>query len=323
MLPLWGSGGFKSTTMWKDFFYFSKSQRVGIVVLLGMILILIFLNLFMPVFFPSPEPVETNFLKEVDFFKQSLVSRDSLRKAEWKAKYQKLYEDKYLNDYPKIKENTVLFRFNPNKTDSASFVKLGLTPKVASNILKYRNKGGHFNTKESFSKVYGISVTKFKNLEPYIVIEQEAGLNADTVRSIKPEIKADVYVELNSADTTELMKVKGIGRGYAKGIVRYRKSLGGFNSVDQLKEIYGMTPENFDKIQKFCTVNKDLIQKINVNIASAERLNAHPYLDFYQSKAIYELRRNKGKLKSVTDFKNISEFNTENIIKIQTYLSFE
>ena len=309
--------------MWKDFFYFSKSQRVGIIVLLGLILIFILFNLFMPLFFPSPEPVETNFLNEVDSFKRSLVSRDSLRQTEWKARYHKLYEDKYPNNSPINKVNTILFRFDPNKADSASFVKLGLTPKVASNILKYRNKGGYFKTKENFSKVFGISTTKFKELEPFIAIEEKTVAKADTVAYVKPEIKADVYVELNSADTTELMKVKGIGRGYAKGIVRYRKSLGGFNSVEQLKEIYGMTPENYEKIQKFCTVNKELIQKMNVNIASAERLNAHPYLDFYQSKAIYELRRNKGKLKSVTDFKNITEFNTEKLAKIQPYLSFE
>lgn len=309
--------------MWKDFFYFSKSQRIGIIVLLGLILIFILFNLFMPVLFPPTKPLETNFLNEVDSFKRSLVSRDSLRQAEWKAKYEKSYNEKYKNNFQNKIENAVLFRFNPNKTDSASFVKLGLSPKVASNILKYRNKGGYFKTKESFSKVYGISATKFKQLESFIVIEEKSVAKKDTIISVKPEIKADVYVELNSADTTELMKVKGIGRGYARSIVRFRKSLGGYISVEQLKEIYGMTPENYEKIQKYCTVNKELIQKINVNIASAERLNAHPYLDFYQSKAIYELRRNKGKLKSVTDFKNITEFNAEKIAKIQPYLSFE
>lgn len=277
----------------------------------------------MPVLFPPTKPLETNFLNEVDSFKRSLVSRDSLRQAEWKAKYEKSYNEKYKNNFQNKIENTVLFRFNPNTTDSASFVKLGLSPKVASNILKYRNKGGYFKTKESFSKVYGISATKFKQLESFIVIEEKSVAKKDTIISVKPEIKADVYVELNSADTTELMKVKGIGRGYARSIVRFRKSLGGYISVEQLKEIYGMTPENYEKIQKYCTVNKELIQKINVNIASAERLNAHPYLDFYQSKAIYELRRNKGKLKSVTDFKNITEFNAEKIAKIQPYLSFE
>jgi len=309
--------------MWKDFFYFSKSQRIGIIVLLGLILIFILFNLFMPVLFPPTKPLETNFLNEVDSFKRSLVSRDSLRQAEWKAKYEKSYNEKYKNNFQNKIENTVLFRFNPNTTDSASFVKLGLSPKVASNILKYRNKGGYFKTKESFSKVYGISATKFKQLESFIVIEEKSVAKKDTIISVKPEIKADVYVELNSADTTELMKVKGIGRGYARSIVRFRKSLGGYISVEQLKEIYGMTPENYIYFQKYCTVNKELIQKINVNIASAERLNAHPYLDFYQSKAIYELRRNKGKLKSVTDFKNITEFNAEKIAKIQPYLSFE
>ncbi len=309
--------------MWKDFLYFSKSQRIGIIVLLVLILIFIVINLFMPVFFPPKETIETNFLNEVDSFKRSLVSRDSLRQAEWKAKYQNSYDEKYNKKFTTEIENAVLFRFDPNKTDSVAFVKLGISPKVASNILKYRNKGGYFKTKESFSKVYGISASKFKELEPFIVIEEKTVTKSDTVVSKKSEISVEVFVELNSADTTELMKVKGIGRGYAKSIIRYRKSLGGYISVEQLKEIYGMTPENYARIQKYCTVNKDLIQKINVNIASAERLNAHPYLDFYQSKAIYELRRNKGKLKGVTDFKNLTEFNAEKLAMIQPYLSFE
>ena len=76
-------------------------------------------------------------------------------------------------------------------------------------------------------------------LEPYIQINQKK----DSV-SIKPEPKKNIIVELNSADTTLLMQVKGIGRGYAKGIIRFRGLTGGFVSIEQLKEIYGMRPEN-------------------------------------------------------------------------------
>ncbi len=66
--------------------------------------------------------------------------------------------------------------------------------------------------------------------------------------------------------------------------------------MEQLSEIYGMTPENVEKIKPYCTVNPDLIEKIKVNISSVDRLNRHPYISFYQAKAIYELRRKKGKL---------------------------
>jgi competence ComEA-like helix-hairpin-helix protein len=119
------------------------------------------------------------------------------------------------------------------------------------------------------------------------------------------------------------MQVKGIGRGYAKGIVRFRRETGGFISVEQLREVYGMSPENFERIRSSCTVNIDLVRKINVNTATVERLNAHLYLNFYQSKAIYELRRKKGKLNGMTDLKGLSEFKPEDLSKIQPYLTFE
>ncbi|MDO9154771.1 MAG: helix-hairpin-helix domain-containing protein [Paludibacter sp.] len=305
--------------MWKDFFYFSKSQRFGILILIVLIFVFILINAFMPVFFPSSEPDGKAFITEVESFKRNLVSRDSLRQLAWKNKWEKAYEKTGKDNYEQKPHAYSLFPFNPNIIDSATYVQLGLTSKVASNILKYRNKGGFFKTKESFSKVYGISDLKFKELEPFIRIDEKSIVKTDTTEIFKTA----VIVELNAADTTELMKVKGIGRGYAKGIVRYRKMLGGFYSVEQLTEIYGMTSENYEKISSFCTVNNDLIDKIAVNTASIERLNAHPYLNFYQAKAIYELRRRKGKIKSVADFKNLTELSAENITNIQPYLNFD
>jgi len=84
-----------------------------------------------------------------------------------------------------------------------------------------------------------------------------------------------------------------------------------------------MRPENLEKIRPFCKVNQDLVRRINVNMAGVERLKSHPYLNFYQSRAIYELRRRKGKLKSITDLRVLPEFNTESLSKIAPYLSFE
>ena len=309
--------------MWKDFFYFSKGQRIGIIVLIIFIFCAFVLNFILPSFFTNVEPDGKTFISEAENFKRSLASRDSLRQLAWKNKYEKMYENYKSGNYHNEQIKYTLFHFNPNKADSLTFIKLGLNSYTASNILKYRNKGGMFKTKESFSKVYGISPVKYKELESYIEIDEKQVVKTDSVVKIIPEIKKVEIVELNSADTTELMKVKGIGRGYAKGIMRYRKALGGFYSVEQLREIYGMTAENFEKIRNFCKINADLIQKINVNTASIDRLNAHPYLNFYQSKSIYELRRNKGRLKNVLDLKNLVELSSEDLTKVQPYLSFE
>lgn len=318
--------------MWKDFFYFSRGQRVGIIFIIVLIVMAMTLNFLMPYFFPLTITDDSAFKNEVETFKKSLVSRDSLRQVKWQLaaeERQRLYEEKYKNNsssyqtYPtfeKKKDSYTLFAFDPNTIDSAGFVRLGLKTFVASNILKYRKKGGAFKSPTDFSRVYGVLPEKFKELEPYITIaEVKQPVKSDAI----PQKRTDLIVELNSADTTLLMQVKGIGRGYAKGIVRFRQSTGGFVSVDQLSEIYGMRPENLEKIRPYCSINAALIQKIKVNIATAQRLDAHPYINFYQAKAIYELRRNKGKLKDINDLKVISELSADDLMRIKPYLSFE
>jgi len=312
--------------MWKDFFYFSKGQRIGILVLIVLILLVLAANYTLPYFFPVTEKDGTAFLKEAEKFKKSLLSRDSLREADWQQKYeerQRLYKEKYKNYYSsKTSENKIAYTlsvFDPNTTDSAGFVRLGLKPYIASNIQKYKKKGGSFRTPTDFAKVYGVSAEKFKELESYIKIAE--------IKSVKTEIgttkRVDIIVELNSADTTLLMQIKGIGRGYAKGIVRFRQITGGFVSVDQLSEVYGMRPDNLEKIRPYCKVNTDLIKKINVNIASVERLRTHPYLNFYKAKAIYELRRKKGKLRGLNDLTELSELSSSDLIRLKPYLSFD
>ena len=313
--------------MWKDFFYFSKGQRTGIIVLIILIVLTLIANYSLPLFFPVTEKDGTAFLKEAETFKKSLISRDSLRDVDRQLKYedrQRMYEEKYKRNSSSYttfdkKQNYTLFKFDPNTIDSTTFVRLGLKPFVASNILKYRKNGGKYRTSADFAKVYGITPEKFKELEQYVKIDESKPVKSE---NLSPK-RSDIIVELNSADTVLLMQVKGIGRGYAKSIVRFRQQTGGFISVDQLSEIYGMRAENMEKIRPFFKVNPDLVQKIKVNFVTAERLKTHPYINFYQAKAIYELRRKKGKLKDISDLKFLPEFTPESLDKIKPYLSFE
>lgn len=316
--------------MWKDFFYYSKGQRVGIVTLIVLIVLALVLNYLLPLYFPTNEQIDAKFLSEVKSFKKSLVSRDSLRQMAWQQKLserQRLYEEKYHKDYSMYtnrlnyekKNSYTLFNFDPNNVDSTGLIQLGLKPFVASNILKYRRKDGSFKTAADFGKVYGVLPDKFKELEPYITIAVNKTIKVEPVAAKR----TDVIVELNSADTSLLMQVKGIGRWYAKSIVRFRQSTGGFVSVDQLSEIYGMKADALERIRPFCSVNQLLVQKIKVNVASVERLKSHPYIGFYRAKAIYELRRKKGKLLDMNELKVLQELSSEDLNKIKPYLSFE
>jgi len=313
--------------MWKDFFYFSKAQRIGIIILVILIFLASIANYFLPFYFPKTENNKSDFLSEVTNFKKSLVSRDSLRLAQWQIQNeerQRQFQEKYAQfpdskPYDKVPKYS-LFKFDPNKLDSSGFVQLGIKSFIASNIVKFRNKGGLFRNNVDFAKVYGLMPEKFKELEPYISIQDVPFVKPESKQS---ELKKDVMVDLNSADTSLLLQVKGIGRGYAKGIVRFRNETGGFVSVDQLAEIYGMRPEIYERIRAFCFVNLDLVKKIRVNYATVDKLNMHPYISFYQAKAMYELRRKKGKLKQISELNVIDEFTPDMILKIAPYLSFD
>ncbi|MCD8296044.1 MAG: helix-hairpin-helix domain-containing protein [Prevotella sp.] len=78
------------------------------------------------------------------------------------------------DSYGGAKENTKaeLFYFDPNTADSAQFARLGIRPRQIHNIYKYRAKGGRFRRPRDFSRIYGLSEKKYKELEPYIRIER-------------------------------------------------------------------------------------------------------------------------------------------------------
>jgi competence ComEA-like helix-hairpin-helix protein len=310
--------------MWKNFFFFSGSQRAGIVLLICLIVFFSVLNFYLPRFTGEADfYADSASLIEFENFRLSLESLDSIRNIERSKLYRK--RDVSYSSQEKFKAQSYrTFPFNPNTLDSAGFVALGLKPYVASNILKYRRKGGKFKDKTAFSHVYGIAEEKFAELEPFIEIPQQVTVESEVkCEQNSHNNELEFIVELNTADTAELMKIKGIGRGYARSIIRFRQQTGGFVSVNQLSEIYGMTPENLERIKPYCSVNPDLVHKINVNVASVDKLRAHPYLNFYQARQIYELRRKKGKLSGLSDLERLSELNDSILKKISPYLKFD
>jgi DNA uptake protein ComE-like DNA-binding protein len=133
---------------------------------------------------------------------------------------------------------------------------------------------------------------------------------------------AGTVVELNEADTVLLMRIPGIGPSFAKRITAYRKVLGGFHRIEQLQEIYGMYEELYAQIAPYFNINPENIVCIPVNKASLEQLRAHPYLNFYQAKAIVELRKKRGQLTGIEDLQLLEEFTPEDWLRISSYLAF-
>lgn len=330
---------------WKDFFFFSGSQRAGIVILFVLIVVGFVLKALLPVLLPVKEAVvdDPEFLAEISRFHASLQQVDSVK---YTARYgrnafprnqlsdaerEERRQGEYYNrsdEYRQVRnysagtlnDEATLFPFDPNTLDSAGLRQLGIPPRVVTGILRFRRKGGMFYTPERFSEVYGLSPDLYQRLKPYVII--------DTPRTtdIHPdELLAETSgpVELNSADSTDLLRVKGLNRSLIRSVLRFRNASGGFVSKVQLLEIYGMTHDVYTRISDGITVDSALVKKINVNTASIDKLRAHPYLDFYQAKSIYEYRRRKGKLTSVRDLQILQDIDRETLLKMADYLSFE
>jgi competence ComEA-like helix-hairpin-helix protein len=218
-----------------------------------------------------------------------------------------------------------LFTFDPNTVTEQQLQQLGLREKTAATFMKFRAKGFVFRQKEDLKKVYGISEKLYNELLPYILIESkpEDKIPEKEETNFKSEVKSvqkpKIIVDINSADSAALVELNGIGPAFAKKIIKYRNLLGGFISADQLKEVYGFTPELFEKIKSDIIVNASQIRKINLNTDDFKTVNRHPYLDYETTRNIFTLKRSKAL--TADDVKKLLD-NDGLFQKLMPYLAF-
>jgi len=173
---------------------------------------------------------------------------------------------------------------DPNKADFNQLIEFGFNRFQSNNIIEYRKRAGSFKTKTDLLKIYGIDSAFFKSIESFIQIEVA---EESTIVSYNPVV---IKVELNGADSTELMKVNGIGPVYARRILKYRELLGGFYSTAQLLEVYNFPEETFKNIESSISADTLLIKKIRVNFDEYADLLRHPYLNKKQVEAVLNYR---------------------------------
>jgi DNA uptake protein ComE-like DNA-binding protein len=140
-------------------------------------------------------------------------------------------------------------------------------------------------------------------------------------------VKAEKYpagtlVELNTADTFVLKKVPGIGSAFARRIVKFRDLLGGFYTVSQLLEVYGMDEERYQAIQPWFHADTSYIAKLSANRPPYDVLIKHPYLNPAQARSICRLRQQKGRLSGWENLQLLDEFSAADIERLKAYLSF-
>ena len=247
--------------------------------------------------------------------------------------------------YYKVPEKQYeLFYFDPNTADSTQLLRLGLQPWQVRNIYKYRAAGGRYNKPTDFARLYGLTLKQYKRLEPYIKIEKEV-MAADVYKSSQnlsvkdttvkkdsaligyyTKIKEGEQIDINTADTSELKHIPGIGSYYAKRIVSFRQRLGGIANVHQLLEIQGF-PESSLKYMSVgeSANNRNLppITRIRINHLDVNALSRHPYIRYIQAKEIMNHRRLRGPIKKADDLRRLPSFTDKEVERVKPYIDFE
>jgi competence ComEA-like helix-hairpin-helix protein len=142
----------------------------------------------------------------------------------------------------------------------------------------------------------------------------------DTMERTKTKPVISFTIELNSADTLELQRLKGIGPAFARRIVNYRERLGGFVRTTQVKEVFGMDSVRFRLISPNIAVNPSLIKKIDINNVTFKELMRHPYFPYELTREIILTRKKMKKFGSYDDIRTVPGINDTTFYKIKAYI---
>ncbi|MDH7464524.1 helix-hairpin-helix domain-containing protein [Chitinophagaceae bacterium 26-R-25] len=309
---------FTNKKWWKDYFSFTKKERIGVIVLL-IIIVAVFL---LPTFFSNPAPPDAAAVKD---FKEQVAKLQT--KKDTRSEYSNHYEKRDYRDFTNDKTSTrgELFYFDPNTASQTDWQRLGLNEKTIHTILNYVTKGGKFRKPDDLLKIYSLKEADAQRLIPYVRINGTEAIKTDTHEErvvVKPEKKFSI-IDVNTADTSLLKSLPGIGSKLAQRIVHFREKLGGFNEVTQIAETYGLPDSVFQKISSYLTVGKGGIKQININVATANDLKQHPYIGWKIASAIVQYRSQHNEFQSVEDLRKIALISEDNYKKIYPYVSIK
>ncbi|MFM9985650.1 MAG: helix-hairpin-helix domain-containing protein [Flavobacteriales bacterium] len=223
------------------------------------------------------------------------------------------------------------FPFNPNSTSDDAWKQLGLNRGQIKSINNFLQKGGTFKVKKDFAKMFVISAEEYERLQPYILLPNEMNFSDSHTKTYeqhefypkKNQKDVHLILEINSADSFDFRKLKGIGPYLSRKIVSYREKLGGFYSVDQLKEVYHMDPLRIDSLRFQMLTDTSLIQRIHINRIEVAELMGHPYLNKQQARALIAYRDQHGPFKSVSDIRKSVLIDEKTYQKIAPYLTVD
>jgi competence protein ComEA len=311
------------------YLHFSKKEKNGIVTILSVtLLIAIAPNIYSMLLNEKPMPA-IDYSKEIAALK--IVRADSTRSfapRENNDGEERSYTASY-KTFEKEDFSLSLFYFDPNTLGIPGWQKLGVKEKTATGIRHYIEKGGRFRQPEDINKIWGLSTAMKERLLPYIKISSD-NTTTNFVKSNYPAYEKKEYqkkvprtVDVNTGDTSAFIDLPGIGSKLAARIINFREKLGGFYSVQQVSETFGLPDSTFQKIRPFLQLSAGEIKKININTVTLEELKLHPYIRWQLANVIIQYRNQHGSFSSVDDLKKIMIIKEDIFSKISPYCKVE
>lgn len=288
----------------KDYFTFSNADRRGIIILLLVIFLTLTFRLILPALIKQSDGETEAFNMEVNQWLNTKAENEMIPVN---------------SDIHKNKENLhiSLFDFDPNVISYDEIKNLGVNNSVRKAWINYREKGGKFYRKEDLKKIYGLDSVTYQSLEQHIILGNE---NSRSIFGTGHGNKNILTIELNRATQEEFENLKGIGPVLAQRICKYRNLLGGFSSINQLNEVYGITDSIVQVNESILTIDKSSIEKININRTDFSTLSRHPYISDYEAKAIIHYREMKGFVESFNELVINNLISDSVLIKLTDYL---
>jgi len=307
----------------RDYLSFSARERNGIIILvvaaaLGFVIFRYY-------------PIKKTVIPK-DAFQQELAQlKISVDSSNYNRNYQR--DDNSADYYqPKSYERNggiegELFAFDPNTLSVEGWKRLGLRDKTIQTIQNFLAKGYKFRHAEDIAKIYGLKPQDAQRLMPYVTIagaesdNSAAGYTARPFTENKENFtKAPRTFEINTADSSAFIALPGIGSKLASRIINFRQRLGGFSSVAQVAETYGLPDSTFQVIKQRLECNSSAVKKININTAEASELKTHPYIKWNIANAIVNYRMQHGNYTSIDELRKIDIITDDLFNKIAPYL---
>jgi DNA uptake protein ComE-like DNA-binding protein len=225
-----------------------------------------------------------------------------------------------------------LFPFNPNTISFKQMILLGFDTIIARRISKYRNSKGRFLIKKDLLRIYGFPKDLYKDIVDHILLpemipEKQKALpqTATMVKSIKTDKKIiHMQIDINVADTNQLIALNGIGHTLSNRIIKYRDLLGGYSNIDQLDDVYGLKGKSLENLKSIVYIDSLFTpEKIEINFSDWKEMVKHPYINSQLANDILNLRSNIGYLNTIDQLRDIPYLNDSILMRIEPYIEFQ